>query len=302
MKILELGIYNKMPEMDKRYVRSTNIINLIYIFVISIPLILFTVFLTEEGIEGYGKFVLLIVFSSANILLNNYRKYLLAKISTLLAPLFWLIIFPVLSVNYIPQGIFLWLPYGIMILGTISFLIFSVEKEKILMLSMIALFVIVIFAFDEFLIRTSFRGNDFSIVKNNYLFYIISKIILTLFLYTTFFIFKFIYFKNQMDLQRLSEELNQKNNELSFLNSSLEVKIEKRTELLKLQNQRIRNLAFTNAHQVRARIARIIGLMEVSKYNITEEEREFYECKIKENVIELDNLTKSISKELIEVV
>jgi hypothetical protein len=300
MKISEWGISNEISDMDNSYIRTTNIINLIFVSVIAIPLFIFSVFFTSDGFIGYSRFVLLFSFAFFNILLNTFRQYTLAKIFTLVIPMFCLIFYPILVTNKIEPGIFLWLPYGIMILGTVSFLIFSIEKERTKMFAMVGFFIIVIFGFDELMIVTFENDHDLSFVKDNYLFYVISKIVLTLVLYSAFFIFKFIYHKNRMDLHLLSEELNRKNNELRFLNSSLELKIEERTEKLKLQNRRIKKLASTNAHQVRARIARIIGLMEVSKYEITDEEKAFYEAKIIENVIELDNLTKTISKELIE--
>ncbi|WP_157446857.1 hypothetical protein [Cytophaga aurantiaca] len=195
---------------------------------------------------------------------------------------------------------FLWIPYAIMALGVVPFFIFSFEEEKILMLSVIGLYVLLVVGFDEFLLSHFDQLPDLAFIKKYYLYYLFAKIAITVFLYTTFLMFKLMYHNNRVKLLRTTEELNQKNEALNTLNASLENKVAERTAKLSLQNERIKNLAYTNAHEIRSYIARIIGLSNIVKHDISQEEKEFCESKIVENISDLDKVTQKLSKELIE--
>lgn len=132
------------------------------------------------------------------------------------------------------------------------------------------------------------------------MYYVFGKVGITVLLYTAFFTFKLMYHRNRMLLLELTKELDQKNQTLNTLNASLENKVAERTAKLSLQNERIKSLAYTNAHEIRAYIARIIGLLNLSKQNIPQEEKVFCETKISENISDLEKITQKLSKELIE--
>lgn len=132
------------------------------------------------------------------------------------------------------------------------------------------------------------------------MYYGFGKIAITILLYSTFFTFKWMYHTNRVALLKLTNELDKKNQTLSILNVSLENKVTERTVKLSLQNERIKSLAHTNAHEIRAYIVRIMGLSEVIKHDTTQKEKEYCESKILENISELDKITQKLSKELIE--
>lgn len=62
------------------------------------------------------------------------------------------------------------------------------------------------------------------------------------------------------ELATAMEELRQSNDNLSYLNNHLEQLVDDRTAVLKLQNEKLAQHAFTVAHVLRAPLARILGL------------------------------------------
>lgn len=299
-KIINLGVLPETGSANRHFIRITNMVNLLFICAVSIPLTIAITILTDDGAKSYGRCILLLLFSIISLFLNASRHYSLAKIITSVTPAFSLIIFPIFISNFIHAGMFLWIPYAFMVLGIIPFLIFSLEKEKIFLFPIVGLYITFILAFDEFLIKHFHSLPDLDFIKKYYVYYLLAKIIITAFLYSSFTFFKYILQKSQQDLLRLSTELDKQNQSLSVLNATLEKKVAERTEKLTLQNDRIKNLAYTNAHEIRAYIARIIGLISLSKHDIPPHEKEFCDTKIEENISDLEKITQKLSKELIE--
>jgi signal transduction histidine kinase len=299
-KILNLGTSHESNPLDQQYIRITNIVNVLYVLGISLPLILATLLLTNDGINSYGRYILLIACSTLSLFLNKIHQNQFAKTVTSITPVFALIVFPIFINHFVHAGMFLWMPYAIMTIGVVPFFIFSFEKEKAIMFSVIGLYILLIIGFDELVMFHFNQLHDLDFIKKYYLYYVFGKIVLTLLLYTTFFIFKLMYHNNRIQLLNLTRELDQKNQTLNILNTSLENKVAERTAKLSLQNERIKNLAHTNAHEIRSYIARIIGLSALIKHDISQEEKEFCESKISENISDLDKITQKLSKELIE--
>ena len=270
------------------------------IFLISIPLIVFTIVLSDDGISSYGRYIGVNLSSITAILLNLKRQYLLSKILTATIPLFFVVVYPIYFMNFFHTGMFLWIPYAIMTFGIIPFFIFSIKQEKIIMIILILIHLVFVFGFDELLMFHFSSSPDMFFVKKYYLYYLLSKTFIVLFLYSTFFIFKYQSFRNRMHLLELSNELNKKNIDLMIFTEKLETIIKERTTQIQNQNQRIKNISYTNAHEIRNYIVRIIGLMNVLKYEISPEEKEYCETKIRENIDQLDQTTKELSKELQE--
>jgi len=299
-KIINLGTSSENIPLHQQYIRITNSINLIYIFGISIPLILAVLLLTPDGFISYGRFFLLIAFSSFSLYLNKINQSLFAKIVTSISPFFAIMVFPIFINHFVHAGMFFWIPYAIMTLGTVPFFIFSYEKERGIMLSVIGLYAIFILTFDELVIAHFDQLPDLYFIKKYHLYYIFGKTGITVLLYSAFFTFKLMYHRSRMLLLDLTKELDQKNQTLNVLNTSLENKVAERTAKLSLQNERIKSLAYTNAHEIRAYIARIIGLFNLLKQDVSQDEKEYCESKILENVSDLEKITQKLSKELIE--
>jgi signal transduction histidine kinase len=300
-KIVDLGITQKINSIHQQYIRIVNIINLLYIFAIAIPLLMAVILLSNDGVNSYARYLLLIGCSILGIILNGFRLHTFSKIATSITPIFTLIVFPIFYNHFIHAGMFLWIPYAIIALGIVPFSIFSFENEKTIMLSVICFYMFALFGLDEILMSVFNQLPDMSFIKKYYFYYMLAKIAIAIFLYSIFLTFKIMYYNNRVHLSNLTNELDQKNHELNILNVSLEKKVTERTAQLTLQNNRIKNLAHTNAHEIRAYIARIIGLMNISKQNtVSTTDLEYCQTKITENIIDLEKITQRLSKELIE--
>ena len=75
--------------------------------------------------------------------------------------------------------------------------------------------------------------------------------------------------------------------------------VERKTEDLQKQNEKILAYTHSNAHHVRASVARILGLVIVSKLE-TDKDYEWFFDKIADETRELNDITKKISYDLNE--
>lgn len=87
------------------------------------------------------------------------------------------------------------------------------------------------------------------------------------------------------------------NEELQELNKTLEHRIEERSSQLLLQNQKLTEYTFVNAHKLRAPVASILGLINLMQ-QVTPEERETIVNLMKTCGEQLDNIIREISRNL----
>ena len=83
---------------------------------------------------------------------------------------------------------------------------------------------------------------------------------------------KEVQIKNE-ELQAYGEELLASEEELKQINENLNLLVENRTQVLARQNEKLLHHAFINAHKVRSPLARILGLVNLIKYEVKMEER-----------------------------
>jgi tetratricopeptide (TPR) repeat protein len=103
--------------------------------------------------------------------------------------------------------------------------------------------------------------------------------------------------KNKIEIQ--ARELREVNAEIKVINESLEKTITTRTEKIQLQNIQLRKYAFANSHNVRAPLARLMGLVHLSKIaEIPQSELEYIYGLIGDSARELDEIIREISKNL----
>ena len=85
---------------------------------------------------------------------------------------------------------------------------------------------------------------------------------------------------------------------LEILNHGLEEKVEIRTRLLRQQNDVLSQYAFTNAHELRAPVANILGLIHLlEKTELTEKESDVVDH-LKKATDQLDEVIKDIRYKL----
>jgi len=100
---------------------------------------------------------------------------------------------------------------------------------------------------------------------------------------------------NEIETQNEELVLSQEN--LYQLNVHLESKVEERTREVQKQNEQLIRYAYSNAHHVRGPVARVLGLIQLSKME-TDLDYPFLFQKIEEQTKEIDAVVKEINKEL----
>ncbi len=101
--------------------------------------------------------------------------------------------------------------------------------------------------------------------------------------------------KDRYDSQK--EELLSHQNELNAINDNLEALVNERTKKVIIKNEQLTKYAFTNAHKVRGPLARILGLIMISKLE-TENDYSFFFNQVKEEAESIDKTLKQINEEL----
>ncbi len=101
--------------------------------------------------------------------------------------------------------------------------------------------------------------------------------------------------KDKYDLQK--EELLTRQNELNAINDNLEALVNERSKKIILKNEQLTKYAFTNAHNVRGPLARILGLILISKFE-KETDYPFFFDKVKDEAESIDKILKEINEEL----
>ncbi|MBT1702734.1 tetratricopeptide repeat protein [Chryseosolibacter indicus] len=101
--------------------------------------------------------------------------------------------------------------------------------------------------------------------------------------------------KNAIEMQATA--LIKLNEELQEFNKNLEERIRERTSQLTLQNQRLAEYTFINAHKLRAPVASILGLINLLSHADPSEKEDIlkhlYTCSV-----QLDNVIREVSKNL----
>ena len=99
------------------------------------------------------------------------------------------------------------------------------------------------------------------------------------------------------EIETQNEELMQGQENLYQLNINLERLVEERTRKVKEQNEQLIRYAYSNAHHLRGPVARVLGLIHLSKID-SDLDYPFLFQKIEEQTKEIDLVIKSINNEL----
>jgi signal transduction histidine kinase len=101
--------------------------------------------------------------------------------------------------------------------------------------------------------------------------------------------------KNE-EIQTQADVINEINEEINLINESLESRVKERTREIELQNSKLKKYSFSNSHEVRAPLARLMGLIYLwNDKRVTEGERDSLVEKISHSAFELDEIVKKVS-------
>ncbi len=106
--------------------------------------------------------------------------------------------------------------------------------------------------------------------------------------------------KQKEEIEHQTGELKDLNDQLQDLNKSLESKIEERTQRLTWQNQKLNEYAHANAHQLRAPVVSILGLIQlIQRLQLPKEDRVLID-QLQLCGNDLDRITRLIARNLEE--
>lgn len=95
-----------------------------------------------------------------------------------------------------------------------------------------------------------------------------------------------------------SEELQEANNTISQMNQDLESIVHERTEKIAVQHAKLIEYAYFNAHKVRGPLARILGLVKLTRMEVVKDEIEDIHARIEISAQELDDVIHEINSKL----
>jgi signal transduction histidine kinase len=99
------------------------------------------------------------------------------------------------------------------------------------------------------------------------------------------------------EIEMQNEMLVQSQSRLHEINQHLEKLVDEKTRSIKRQNEILLNYSFTNAHKVRGPVARILGLIQLSKIKTDLNYPWFFE-KVEHETSQIDEIINRISKDL----
>ncbi len=99
------------------------------------------------------------------------------------------------------------------------------------------------------------------------------------------------------EIEAQNEELIQSQESLNEINLHLETLVEDRTKKIRTQNETLVKYAYTNAHHVRGPVARVLGLIELSRMKTDLNYSWFFE-KVEHETRAIDLIIKRIGSEL----
>jgi tetratricopeptide (TPR) repeat protein len=137
-------------------------------------------------------------------------------------------------------------------------------------------------------------------IRNQYFIIVIISVLLAVISLLGFLLYRYSREKRKSneELIRLNKDISEKNEEIKQINDHLEEEVNVRTEKIQLQNQKLIEYAFFNAHKVRGPLARVLGLVALTKNESSLEEVKSLHEKIHLSALELDEVVKEINQKL----
>jgi hypothetical protein len=104
-------------------------------------------------------------------------------------------------------------------------------------------------------------------------------------------------YEKSIEIEAQNEELTLIQDSLHELNKNLEKKVTERTKKLQVKTEKLVQYSFTNAHQLRGPVARLLGLVAIQKLEPNLDPT-FYFDKIAEQAAEIDTVVRQINADL----
>ncbi len=195
-------------------------------------------------------------------------------------------------------------------ISPIPYLLFEKEKNSVLLAGILPT-LLSILLFEIILRWLGVSSRQLNILTNDYQLMQGRAVVCYLIISASCYAFLYVIRQNDKvnhelmaDLKNKTEEIEMQNEELIMsqemlkqLNLHLEEIVADKTRSIEKQNEQLTKYAHSNAHHVRGPIARLLGLIQLSKME-TEINYPWYFDKIEQEAVDIDSITKRIAREL----
>ena len=311
--IIESGLLSTDTYQKKRGIVLSNYIALIFCSSLLLLFILRFFILHNINKATLVNFPIGIVLFLAAVLLNRLSLTTLSRLYLSLLPVAFLWYMAIYGLSILPSDkatdydslriFFLavsWVPY----------LLLDIRKWPVFMLGLLPAFVSIIFF--TAILNLAGAGPPQGVIEvNDFDFMQVRTVICFFFISACCLAFQLIIYNNDEFNRRLLSELKQKTEEieaqneelvqsqdnLNLINQHLESLVEERTQKVRRQNEVLLKYAYTNAHHVRGPIARLLGLIQLSRMK-TDLEYPWFFDKVEDEAKAIDIIIKQIGSEL----
>lgn len=250
-RISDIGTQN-IPESEKRSVIFLNRINF---FIINISLwsfiatiLVYAVIDGYIGMPGIGavRLFLMLVAGLISLLFTAYQWIFLAKIFTSVFPSVLLILLPTFFRDISTEYYFYYPATGIAC-AMFPLLLFPGRNERVILIILLLFCFLVTVTSDNLLSFFSASGKTPDFLRDRYIFYKLSQVLLFLFIVSTVYALKDINERYETILQEKNKVLSDQKEEVENYKNRLEELVEIRTAALKDSESRFRSI-FENAN------------------------------------------------------
>ena len=135
-------------------------------------------------------------------------------------------------------------------------------------------------------------------VERRFVPYFMNIIISSLLIYLGYVMFKTEHLKHERQLKRQRDQIRQQKDASVAAQRQMTGLLDARTKRLKEQNRDMMKYAYLNSHKTRSPLARILGLVNLVKYEdlAAEDKRRFYFDEIQANAKDLDEILGEINQ------
>lgn len=210
----------------------------------------------------------------------------------------WPILMHILPIYLLktPSDYYIAYPMGIIFHSVLIQLMFSFKKEPLLFWTLMVLNFLLMVYSSDLLYFFADKSQIIDQFTNDWYYFLDIVLYWLLFNLVTFYVLYIIELYIQ-SLHNSKDMIKEQKEELNIINENLDAIVYKKTEQLELQNTKLKEYAFYNAHILRAPFCRIQGIVQVLEIiDQNDENRKELEANLKVSINELDEVINQIQQ------
>ena len=291
------GVYPGNKEEINRRIEFSNVVFIalpvIYLVFMAID---FRSYLKPMGQWRIDEWMVpfLVLFCVAALLVNKAGYTTASRVGFILLWPGLVHLWPIIRLQT-PIDYYLAYPFGIVFHGILTQFFFSPRREKFLFWSIMTANGAAMLLAPQTLATFDTDGDIPALLVNNEYFFYDGILYWLLFNLVTFYVVQIVesYIR---DLRQSNAMVLQQKDELNMLNRRLEEKVRERTAVLELQNEKLAQHAYFNAHLLRGPFCRVKGLLVLLDMRHDPGETDVIKQRLTSSITELDVRIREIQR------